>query len=91
MSNLQEQVWRWWNRHPYTYGLSCKDGYRDVGDIPDEKLGLLFFDEYMRKARKNKPGLQQPNEDVAASVIDYPSLHGKWVFDIARETEGGDG
>ena len=83
MSDLNERVKSWWNDNPYTYGLSKKDGYRDVGDVADDALDEHFFSEYMRKTRKQFFDAQKPAERLAARFIDYEWLKGKSVLDIA--------
>ncbi|HLB45456.1 MAG TPA: methyltransferase domain-containing protein [Anaerolineales bacterium] len=83
MKDLQEQVRDWWNKNPYTYGLSQQKGYRDVGDLPDEKLDKDFFDKYMRKVRKHFDDAQLPGEKIASRFIRYDQLAGKQALDIA--------
>lgn len=80
---LNQRVRDWWNKNPYTYGLSKTDSYRDVGDITNETLDAPFFDNYMRKVRKHFQDAQQPDEPLAARFLDYGWLNGKKVLDIA--------
>jgi ubiquinone/menaquinone biosynthesis C-methylase UbiE len=85
MSDLNEQVKNWWNQTPYTYGLSQAeaDSYQDVGDVADDQADGQFFDDYMRKARKHFEDAQRPDERLTARFLDYDSLRGKKVLDIA--------
>lgn len=80
---LNDQVKDWWNSNPYTYGLSKKDGYRDVGDVSNQELDSKFFEKYMRKVRKHFDDAQQPTNLIASRFIDYGSLAGKRTLDIA--------
>ena len=83
MNDLNERIRAWWNEHPYTYGVSKTDSYRDVGDIPDNELNASHFDRYMQKSRKQFFDAQKPDEPLAARFIDYDTLPGKKVLDIA--------
>jgi 2-polyprenyl-3-methyl-5-hydroxy-6-metoxy-1,4-benzoquinol methylase len=83
MSDLQDQIKEWWNNHPYTYGLSKQDSYRDVGNISDDKLTIEFFDRYMRKVRKHFDDAQNVDQKLAGRFIEYDHLSGKQVLDIA--------
>src|SRR4051812_28713891 len=83
MNELSKQVKEWWNNNPYTYGLSKKEGYQDVGDVKNEQLDRNFFDAYMRKVRKHFADAQQPDQRIAARFLDYESLRNKKVLDIA--------
>src|SRR5688500_8565633 len=84
MSNeLNEKVKSWWNSNPYTYGMSKKDGYRDVGDVTDTELDAAFFDHYMRKSRKHFRDAQRADEPLAARFIQYDFIPDKRVLDIA--------
>ena len=85
MSDLNEQVKNWWNQTPYSYGLSKSkdDSYQDVGDVSDAQADGKFFDDYMRKVRKHFEDAQQPDERLTARFIDYDTLRGKKVLDIA--------
>lgn len=82
-NNLNEKVKDWWNNNPYTYGMSKKDDYRDVGDVTDLELDTAFFDHYMRKSRKHFEDAQKDNEPIASRFIQYDYLRGKQVLDIA--------
>jgi ubiquinone/menaquinone biosynthesis C-methylase UbiE len=81
-TTLQEAVQDWWNRNPYTFGLSKAGTYRDVGDLPDEKIDAHFFNDYMRKARKHLQDAQGPDGKLCGRFIDYEALKGKKVLDI---------
>lgn len=83
MNDLQNEVKEWWNKNPYTYGLSRKDSYRDVGDVSDNILDDHFFDEYVRKIRKHFDDAQMPGEKIASRFIDYEQLSGARTLDIA--------
>lgn len=78
---LNENVKEWWNKNPFSYGLSKKSGsYKDVGDISDAELDINFFDRYMAKMRKNADGQIDP---LMHKFIDYNFIKGKKVLDIA--------
>jgi 2-polyprenyl-3-methyl-5-hydroxy-6-metoxy-1,4-benzoquinol methylase len=83
VSDLQERIKHWWNSNPYTYGLSSRGRYRDVGDVSDRDLDREFFARYMRKVRKHFDDAQRPGQPLASRFIDYESLRDKKVLDIA--------
>jgi ubiquinone/menaquinone biosynthesis C-methylase UbiE len=83
MSDLQDRVRDWWNTNPFSYGLSQKGAYRDVGNVSDEDIHEEFFNNYLRKVRKHLYDAQSPGEPLAARFIPYESLKDRKVLDIA--------
>ena len=83
---LNDDVRDWWNINPYSYGLSKKGSYRDVGDVDDSELDLAYFDNYMRKVRKHFNDAQNVDQPLTARFLDYDSLRGKKVLDLAIGT-----
>ena len=71
----------WWNTNPFTY-----NGGIGVGKIAksDEELTLEYFDRIESRFRKHSGGsLQNEKEPIFSKFIDYESLRGKRVLDIA--------
>ena len=80
---MDNKVRDWWNTNPYSYGLSKKDGYRDVGNVDDAQLDLAFFERYMKKVRKHFDDAQSLDQPLTARFLDYNALKGKKVLDVA--------
>lgn len=80
---LNDQIKDWWNTHPYTYGLSKQETYRDVGNVSNQDLNKQFFEKYMHKVRKHFDDAQLPNQPIASRFVDYASLKNKRTLDIA--------
>jgi len=74
-TSLGSKVANWWNDNPFVYSFEKKDF------IPDEK----FFKEVDRKFIKWTPWAQDDNTPLS-KVIDFESLSGKRVLDIAIGT-----
>lgn len=78
-----EAVQDWWERNPFTLGLSEKKTDL-VGRVDTEKMDVAYFAEIERKFRKHtRGGAQQDGKPLLSMLIDYPSLRGKKVLDIA--------
>lgn len=85
MSNKEtEQVENWWDKNPFTY-----NGGEGVGKQADEvsHLDIAYFDTADRKYIKHtEPGTQKIGTPVFSNYIDFESLKGKKVLDIATGT-----
>lgn len=74
-NNLNTKVKDWWNQNPFIYSFDKKEV------VPDE----AFFREIDRKFIKWTPWTQTDNRPLSG-VIDFASLKGKRVLDIAIGT-----
>lgn len=85
MLNQQtKQTSDWWNDNPFTY-----DAKKGVGKQADKvsDLTLEYFDTADRKYIKHtEPGTQLKGATIFSNYIDYESLKGKKVLDIATGT-----
>lgn len=81
--DLEGRIRDWWNQNPFSYGLSRRDSYQDVGDIPDEALNGRFFDRYMRKVRKQHGRSDSASGTIASQFIPYSRMRAKRVLDVA--------
>jgi ubiquinone/menaquinone biosynthesis C-methylase UbiE len=78
-----KEVEEWWDKNPFTLGLSDKSDDL-VGRIDPENMDLHYFQEIDRKFRKHTyGGLQDDGAPLFSKFIDYASLKGKDVLDIA--------
>lgn len=74
----------WWDSNPFTYNSTVGVG-RQSDSI--EGLDLEYFDNADRKYIKHtEPGTQETGTPVFSNYIDYESLKGKKVLDIATGT-----
>lgn len=77
------EVEKWWNNNPFTY-----NGSTGVGKVAEAKdLDLQFFKDADRKYKKHSGGAtQEDGKPVFSKYIDFESLRGKKVLDIATGT-----
>ncbi len=78
-----KEVENWWDANPFTY-----NGDKGVGKIVEvEEMDLAFFETAERKYRKNTDTVtQDPDKPVFSKFINFNSLSGKRVLDIAVGT-----
>lgn len=78
-----KEVNHWWNSNPFTYNSNV-----GIGKITEIKeMGIPFFDSMEERYKKHSGGsTQQPDRPVFSKFIDYSSLQGKRVLDIAVGT-----
>jgi len=84
MSNKKTQeVENWWNENPFTY-----NGLLGVGQTaPPEELDLAFFEGAEARYKKHtNESTQIGDAPVFSKYIDYESMRGKRVLDIATGT-----
>ncbi len=83
MSTSTEAVRDWWNKNPFAFGVSNTEGDQ-VGTIPPERMDKAYFDEVERRFRKHhRLAAQKDGAPVLSNLIDYHTLPGKKVLDIA--------
>jgi len=83
-STKTDAVEQWWDEHPFSYGASGKNTDQ-VGAVADEAMTLAYFDTLTRRFKKHG-GIVNPENDpqpVLSELVDYNSLKGKKVLDIA--------
>lgn len=74
----------WWDSNPFTYNGKLGVGKQEV-DVSN--LDLAYFDTADRKYIKHtEPGTQHKDTPVFSNYIDFESLRGKRVLDIATGT-----
>jgi ubiquinone/menaquinone biosynthesis C-methylase UbiE len=81
---LTKNVESWWNNNPFTY-----NGKIGVGKTveSDEALTLVYFNKVEARFHKHSGGsLQDSGKPVFSKFVDYESLKGKRVLDIAVGT-----
>jgi ubiquinone/menaquinone biosynthesis C-methylase UbiE len=81
---LTKDVESWWDSNPFTY-----NGKIGVGKIAetDESLTLEYFDKAEARFRKHSGGsMQEKDKPVFSKFVDYGSLKGRRVLDIAVGT-----
>lgn len=84
MDTETKQTQSWWNKNPFTY-----NGEKGVGRQSEDvsELTIEYFDTADRKYIKHtEPGTQLKNTPVFSNYIDFESLKGKKVLDIATGT-----
>ena len=75
---------QWWNDNPFTYKGDVGVG-KQANDVSD--LDLAYFDKVERRYSKHTDGgTQKIGAPVFSNFIDYESLRGKRVLDIATGT-----
>lgn len=81
---LNADVEAWWDTNPFAYGIS-NDERDQVGTIAFEDMDLSYFEEIERKFRKHshRGAQSKPGEPLFSHLIDYDSISGKDVLDIA--------
>jgi ubiquinone/menaquinone biosynthesis C-methylase UbiE len=77
-----QNIRKWWNENPYSYGLSSGGKYLDVGVPKNEELGNLF-QKYEAKYRKHLKESMDSQNRPAGKYIPYDLLKGKKVLDVA--------
>lgn len=85
MSNRADtaSVQKWWDEHPFAFGVS-NEKHDQVGTVPLETMDLKYFDEVERRFRKHhRTAAQADGAPVLSNLIDYKTLPGKKVLDIA--------
>jgi ubiquinone/menaquinone biosynthesis C-methylase UbiE len=81
---LTKKVETWWDTNPFTY-----NGKVGVGKTAEteEALTIEYFDKAERRYRKHSGGsMQEEGKPVFSKFVDYDSLRGKKVLDIAVGT-----
>lgn len=85
MNNVEtKKVEAWWNSNPFSYGTAGTNTDQ-VGAVSDEAMTLEYFDKITGKLKKYG-GVTDPYNDTRPLLydyIDYSSLAGKKVLDIA--------
>ena len=87
MSQGQQEKTRavenWWNTNPFTYNGSIGVGKT----VAVEDMDVSFFDTAEARYKKHSGGsTEDSGKEVFSKFIDYPSLNGKKVLDIATGT-----
>ncbi|PIQ69010.1 MAG: hypothetical protein COV91_00790 [Candidatus Taylorbacteria bacterium CG11_big_fil_rev_8_21_14_0_20_46_11] len=83
VSNKNDEVEGWWEKNPFTWGISDKSTDL-VGKIDFEKMDLHYFDEVDRKFRKHtRGGSQDDGAPLFSKLLKYEWFKGKKVLDIA--------
>jgi ubiquinone/menaquinone biosynthesis C-methylase UbiE len=71
----------WWNTNPFTYNGAIGVGKLVEDDAP---FDLPYFERIEMRFRKHSGGsLQEEGKPLFSKFVDYDSLHGKHVLDIA--------
>jgi len=82
-SRKTKEVEIWWNKNPFTYNKGV--GVGKVGEAKD--LSIEYFDEAEKRYKKHSgESTQESGKPVFSKYIDYESLRGKKVLDIATGT-----
>lgn len=78
-----ESVKDWWNAHPFAFGVSNEK--RDqVGTVPFSRMDRAYFDSIEKRFRKHhRFAAQKDGAPLLSNLIDYATLKGKKVLDIA--------
>lgn len=73
----------WWDQNPFAFGVS--NTKRDqVGTVPPSEMNLQYFKEVERRFRKHhRFAAQADGEPLLSNLVDYSTLRGKRVLDIA--------
>jgi len=80
-SNLNEKVETWWNENPFTH-----NGIYGVGHFPLDKADLKFFEKVEKRFRRHSPERQKPGTPILSNFIDYQTIRGEKILDIACGT-----
>ena len=76
-----KKVKKWWDDNPFTF----IDG-EGVGIVANDQQDLEFFKKVERTFRRHGQSYQEKNEPLYSNFVDYESLKGKKVLDIASGT-----
>ena len=80
--NTTENIRKWWNDHPYSYGLGTDGKYKDVG-LPKNESIENAIQKYEVKYRKHLNESMDLQNRPAGKYIPYDSIKGKKVLDVA--------
>lgn len=84
--DLNEQIKKWWEQNPFTFGVATNDYKRCdlVGRMPIENMDMHYFEEIERKFRKHTgTGIQEIDQPLLSKLIDFSLIKNKDVLDIA--------